>query len=250
MKHLSWHLPVLMLVAVLNVARAQDENTADHLTLLTENYGTYNYSLAGRDYEHSGEQIGGSSTEFIKKLMDHAGIPYKMKLRAWRVSYERALTRPNYGVFSTGRTELREDLFNWVGPIARYNWVIMVKDDSTLEINSLEDIRGLKVGGYKNDAVTEFVQNKGIDVSDLPNESANPRLLHEGLIDVWVTSDVNAWTVAESAGYTNMKVAYVIKTVDMYLAMNKETDSDWIDQLNRSYNALVKAGELHLSTYN
>ncbi|TCS38767.1 substrate-binding periplasmic protein [Reinekea marinisedimentorum] len=249
MKRLIWQLPALALVAVLNVVNAADEYVADRLNLFTENYGSYNYSIDGREYEHDGENIGGSSTEFIKKLMDHAGIPYKMKLRSWRVSYERALTRPDYGVFSTGRTELREDLFEWVGPIARYNWIVMVKKDSPLQINSLEDIRGLKVGGYRNDAVTEYVQNAGIEVSDLPNESANPHLLQDGLIDVWVTSDVSAWSVAEATGYTEIEVGYVFKTVDMYLAMNKDTRPEWLDQLYASYDALVEAGELELPTY-
>lgn len=233
-----------------SLANANDVDVLHRLTLLTENYGSYNYSLQGREYEHKGEHIGGSSADFIKKLLNHAEIPYKMKLRTWRVSYERALTRANYGVFSTGRTELREDLFEWVGPIARYNWVVMVKKDSPLTIEDLDDLRGLKVGGYKNDAVTEFVQSKGIDVAALPNESPNPRLLHENLIDVWVTSDVNAWTVAEAAGYTDIEVAYVMRTVDMYLAMNKETEPDWLAQLHDSYKDLVEAGELKLPSYN
>lgn len=249
MKRLILQLPIVALVAVLSVANAEGEYVSDRINLLTENYGTYNYSIDGREFEHSGDKIGGSSTEFIKKLMAHANIPYKMKLRAWRVSYERALTRPNYGVFSTGRTELRENLFEWVGPIARYNWIIMVKKGNPLNISSIDDIRGLRVGGYKNDAVTEYVQSAGIEVSDLPNESANPHMLQDGLLDAWVTSDVSAWTVAEAAGYTDLEVAYVMKTVDMYLAMNKETDPDWLAQLNASYDALVAAGELELPVY-
>ena len=232
-----------------SLAWAEEVQIPHRLTLITENYGQYNFSLFGREFEHRGDRIGGTSTQFVKTLLARAGIPYIMKLRKWRVAYERALTKPNYGVFSTARTDIREELFDWVGPIARTNWVVMVKKGSPLQINSLEDVRGLKVGGYNADALTQYAQSQGIEVTTLPNESLNPQLLQENMIDVWLTYDATAFLIAESSGYTDIEVAYVIRSVDLYLAMNKETDPQWLAGLHKAYDELVAEGVLNLQSY-
>ena len=240
-----WAAFLIALLLAVATSPAHSE-TADKLYIFTENYGQFNYSLQGRGFEHKPEFIGGTSTDFVKKLLTEAGLPYRMKLRKWAVSYDRALTRPYYGVYSTARTAAREELFHWVGPIAQYNWVLFVKKGSNIRINSIEDLKKYKVGGYKGSATTAFLVEQGIEVSTLPNDSVNPRRLNDGFIDVWIASDASAYQLAEDAGYPNIERAMVIRTVDMYLAMNKSTPREWLDKLETAYEKLVAAGELKL----
>ena len=87
-------------------AVAEDDDT--QLYIYTENYGNYNYSLSGRDYEHWRDDIGGTSTEVVKALLADAGYDYRMRLRNWGVGYGRTLERPYYGIFSTARTPQRK----------------------------------------------------------------------------------------------------------------------------------------------
>ncbi|GGX58190.1 substrate-binding periplasmic protein [Saccharospirillum salsuginis] len=221
-------------------AHAEDDD-ATKLYLYTENYGAYNYSLNGRDYEHWGEDIGGTSTDFVKTLMAESGLDYRMRLRTWRVGYQRTLDRPNYGLFSTARTDQREDLFEWVGPIAQYNWIVFRYKDSGVKVNSLEDLRSLRVGGYDNSATTLYLQDQGIDVSTLPNDSLNPQRLAQGQIDVWIASDVSAYRLAEDAGFADIEPAWVLRTVDMYLAMNKETPKPVLDRLHAAYETVAQS---------
>ncbi len=214
------------------------------INLYTENYGTFNYSLTGAAYEHDIEDIGGTATEIVEKLFNEAGIDFKLRLRTWSVAYERAVERPNYGVFSTGRTESREDLFEWVGPVGQYSWILLARQGNTLDINSLEDIRGLRIGGYEGDAATTFLQEQGYEVSTLPNESLNAQRLANDLIDLWITSDINGYKVAEESGYPDVEEAFRIRTVDLYLAMNPATDPRVINALNSAYDALIARGEI------
>ncbi|MEP4547161.1 MAG: ABC transporter substrate-binding protein [Saccharospirillum sp.] len=214
------------------------------INLYTENYGTFNYSLTGAAYEHDIEDIGGTATEIVEKLFTEAGIDFKLRLRTWSVAYERAVERPNYGVFSTGRTESREDLFEWVGPVGQYSWILLAKSDNNLSIDSLTDLRGLRIGGYEGDAATTFLQGQGYEVSTLPNESLNAQRLANDLIDVWITSDINGYKVAEESGYPDVEEAFRIRTVDLYLAMNPETDPRVINALNSAYDALIARGEI------
>lgn len=214
------------------------------INLYTENYGTFNYSLTGAAYEHDIEDIGGTATEIVEKLFTEAGIDFKLRLRTWSVAYERAVERPNYGVFSTGRTESREDLFEWVGPVGQYSWILLAKAGHNLSIDSLTDLRGLRIGGYEGDAATTFLQGQGYEVSTLPNESLNAQRLANDLIDVWITSDINGYKVAEESGYPDVEEAFRIRTVDLYLAMNPETDPRVINALNSAYDALIDRGEI------
>jgi polar amino acid transport system substrate-binding protein len=214
------------------------------IDLYTENYGTFNYSLEDAAYEHDAEDIGGTAAEIVKLLFEEADIDYKMRLRTWSVSYERAVERPNYGVFSTARTESREDLFEWVGPVGQYSWILLAREGNTLSIDSLEDLNGLRIGGYQGDAATTFLQEQGFDVSTLPNESLNAQRLANDLIDVWITSDINGFKIAEESGYPDVEEAFRIRTVGLYLAMNPGTDPRVINRLNTAYDSLVATGDI------
>ncbi|MDN3649017.1 transporter substrate-binding domain-containing protein [Reinekea marina] len=216
------------------------------VNLLTENYGEFNYSLTNRDYEHKAEDIGGTATEIVKKIMADSGIPYRMKLRKWTVSYERALDRPNYGVFSTSRTEAREPLFEWIGPVARYELALFAKKGSNISISSISDLNNLRVGGYQGDAATNILEAQGIAVSTLTNDSLNPRRLHEDLIDVWVSGVKKAYQLSEEAGYPDIEKVFTVRTVDMYLAMNLNSDPIVLQKLRDSFSKLQNSGEINL----
>ena len=211
--------------------------------LYTENYGTFNYTLDGSDYAHFRDDIGGSATEIVKMMMAEAGLDYRLRLRTWSVSYERALERPNHGVYSTARTEFREDKFHWIGPVGQYNWVLLAKPGHTLSIQSLDDLRDLRIGGYAGDAATTFLQAQNLNVSTLPNESLNAQRLHQDLIDVWITSDINGYKLAEDAGY-QVEEAFRLRTLKLYLAMNLQTDPQVLNALERAYNDLKARGEI------
>lgn len=213
--------------------------------LYTENYGTFNYALDGGNYAHFRDDIGGSATDIVKKMMAAADVDYRLRLRTWSVSYERALERPNYGVYSTARTELREELFHWIGPVGQYSWILLAKPGHNLNIRSENDLANLRIGGYDGDAATTYLQDKGFEVSTLPNESLNAQRLHQDLIDVWITSDINGYKLAEEAGY-EVEEAFRLRTVGLYLAMNRETDPRLLEELQTAYDQLLASGDIQL----
>lgn len=231
---------LLLSILVLTPLTSRAETGTD-IYLYTENYGRYNYSLNGRDFEHWRDDIGGTSTDLVKAIMAESGLSYRLRLRTWRVGYERTLERPNYGLYSTARTESREDLFAWVGPIAQYNWVLFKYSGNDLNIERIEDLAGLRIGGYEDDAATLFLQEQGYAVSTLPNDSLNPQRLAQDQIDVWIASDVSAYQLAQNAGYPNIEPALIIRTLDMYLAMNPKTDPDKLQQLQDAYHRVIAA---------
>jgi polar amino acid transport system substrate-binding protein len=81
-------------------------------------------------------------------------------------------------------------------------------------------------------------------VSTLPNESLNAQRLSNNLIDVWITSDINGYKIAEESGYPNVEEAFRIRTVGLYLAMNRGTDPRVVSRLNAAYDRLIANGEI------
>lgn len=238
---------LLGLCLVLTNAAVAEDSALPQINLYTENYGEFNYSLNDRGFEHFRENIGGTSSEIVKQMFDLADIDYRMRLRTWKVSYKRAHERPNSGVYSTARTEFREKQFEWIGPVGRYSWILVKKKGSPIHINSLDDLRRseIRVGGYEGSAVTVFLQKEGIEVSTLPDDSVTAQRLVEGQIDLWITSDVNGYKIADQAGLTHeIEEAFRIRTVDLYLAMNPGTHPEVLAKLRSAYYTMQAQGAL------
>jgi len=237
MKLINSLLLASALLASISTGFSEEQDTT--IRLYTENFGHFNFSTQDREYEHKEKFIGGTSSELMKMVMKKSKLPYKIKLRAWSVAYERALINPYNGVFSTSRTESRENLFTWIGPIARMNTILYVKKGSTLQINSLADLDGLRVGGYKGDASTMNLIEKGVPVIQEAIDSINPKKLAENYIDVWVATDVNAVPTAIKEGYPDIQPALIIDSLDLYLAMNKNTPAEIIEKIEAAYQDVI-----------
>ncbi|OEU71116.1 MAG: hypothetical protein BA863_09845 [Desulfovibrio sp. S3730MH75] len=76
--------------------------------------------------------------------MRQTGQEFPIKVMPWAQGYTMAQRQPNVALYSTTRTESRENLFKWVGPLATMKWVFFAKAGSGIKISSLDDAK--KVG--------------------------------------------------------------------------------------------------------
>ena len=81
---------------------------------------------------------------------------------SWDRIYKRVLEQPDQGLFSTTFTAEREPQFKWVGPLASISWVLLAPADSSLQLTGLEQARSLRIGAYKNDAVSQHLERLGL----------------------------------------------------------------------------------------
>lgn len=162
---------------------------AETLVLLTENLVPFNMAVNGGNYAKD-DGISGISTDTVRAACERAQIECQLILRfPWDRVYQQALSEPGYGVFSTARTPEREDKFKWVGPLAVNDWVLMARGDSSIHLNSLEDAARYRIGGYKNDAISQHLVDRGLQVQLALRDNENVDKLASGQIDLWVTAD-------------------------------------------------------------
>lgn len=231
---------LLMLAGTSSVLQA-----AERLYIFTEHYPPYNASVSGEGFAHNKDEITGICTDMVKAALTRVDYDVVMKMRVWSYAYNWVQGRDNHGLFCTARTDERENLFQWVGPLAPIKWTLFAAPDSDLELDSLEDAKGLRIAGYRGDVMSEYLVDQGFNVVMNASGDVNPRRLVLGQTDLWVTDGLVGPLVAEEEhGITGLKPVLVFRETPMYLAMSKETAPEIVNDLQRAVDEARSAGEL------
>ena len=217
--------------------------SAEKLYLFTENYPPYNMSVDSESFEHNEESIEGICTEMVKAMLARTDFDYFIKLRDWDYAYNRVQDKPNHGIFCTTYTEDRAPLFKWVGPLAKNSWTLFSPPGSELELNSLEDARGMHIGGYTGDVMSDYMIDKGFEVSTLTTDELNAKRLSLGHIDLWITDELSGPYWAAKEGIEGIVPAFTFNETEVYLAMSKETPDEIIEALNKALQEVKSSPE-------
>ena len=102
------------------------------LTLTTEELPPFNFIRDGN--------VVGQSTDVMREVLKRTGIPGTISVYPWKQAYQMAQEGKDTCVYSTSRTEARESLFRWVGPLATNTWTLYAKASNPIPIiKSLDD---------------------------------------------------------------------------------------------------------------
>jgi polar amino acid transport system substrate-binding protein len=228
---------LLALSAAAMCSLSQAAPAAQRLYITTENSPPASMSHGGR--------VVGTGTDKVREIMARTGTSYTIELLPWKRAYSAALSRPDACVFSTTRTAERENLFKWVGPTDEADWVLLGLADRSLQINSLEDARALRIGTYNGDARDEYLRTRGFQVDPAPNDMINPKKLLLNRIDLWAASLRRGSAVLEQNGWAGRIVPVLtFAKVRVYLACNPAVPDALIARMNESLEAMGKDGTL------
>lgn len=232
---------VLGLLA-LSLLPATGVQAAEKLYFYTENFPPYNMSASGRAFEHKGEDIDGLCTEMVKAIMSHTDLEYIIKLRNWDYGYNRVLDKPNHGIFCTTYTEDRAPQFEWVGPLTRNLWTVFAPPGSDIEMDELEDAKGMTIGGYRGDVMTEYLLKRGYTVSQLDSDDLNPKRLALEQIDLWIADRLAGPYFASQQDVEGLVPVYSFNKTELYLAMNPNTPDEVIEELKQGLETIRENG--------
>ncbi|MFT3850882.1 MAG: ABC transporter substrate-binding protein [Propionivibrio sp.] len=221
----SWLFGLLMLSSLY----------ANALTLTTEEYPPLNFSTDG------GKTVSGVSTDVMKEVSKRTGIAVTIGLYPWQRAYKDAQDNKDTCVYSTTRTEAREKLFKWVGPLAPSTWILFAKADSTIAVKTLDEAKKYKVGGYQGDAKAIFLKEKGFALDEAMSDEQNLKKLDAGRIDLWAaTSGIGPW-MAKASGI-KIKPVLSFQDVEMYAACNLSMPDADIAKMNDAIKAIKADG--------
>ncbi len=130
---------------------------AIELTILTEHYPPYNYSV-----EESGKVIG-FTTELVETILKETGNEHlTIEIYPWKRAYSIVQKEPNILLFTMTKTKEREDLFKWVGPVAeRIQWMWKLKKRTDMNIKTLEDAKNYTITCVPDSAMYQYLISQG-----------------------------------------------------------------------------------------
>lgn len=217
----------------------------ESFSIMTEEYPPFNYTDNGK--------LTGLSSEVMAELVKRLGIPDNTKVLPWSRAYTLIQNKSGMILFSMTRTEQRESLFKWVGPVASNQWVLFAKKGSGIQINSLEDAKKVKkIGTYKDDAAELFLKEQGFtNTESVVDDLFNVKKLAAGRIDLWIVGHLQGLYKAKTVvGDTSaFEKVFDVKDTQLYIAFSKDTPDDviakWQAELDKlkvdgTYDAILK----------
>lgn len=194
-------------------------------------------------------EITGFGSDVVYEIMDRNNVFANIKLSTWSNGYELALHNPNFCLFTMDRTEIREDLFQWVGPIGTNATYFYTRAGSGIVISSMSDAMNLNaVGTVSSWYSDQYLRDLGFTNLVSENEPGiMTRMLMEGEVDAFVCSAVTFPTILKDQGFTYDQVseAFTLMSSDFYIAFSKNTSATTINQWQSSLETMKLDG-----TYN
>jgi polar amino acid transport system substrate-binding protein len=214
---------------------------ASALTLITEENPPLNYTEGGR--------VTGYATEVVTEMGKRARLPLKFAVMPWAQGYVAAQSGRDNCLYSTARLENRENLFQWIGPIALNRWGVYGRTDFAAEIRSVDDLKPQRIGAVTFDAKADYL--KALSVVNLllvDDDRDNPPRLFlpktdADYIDLWVTSLHGAKRSA-GARFKDLKLVYTIRDVPSWLACSPRVPGEVVGKLRGALQSMSKDGTL------
>ncbi len=219
---------------------AQD-NEEVNLQIITEDFAPYNFR------SEDGE-ITGRSTDVVEEILSRLSLNIEIQLMNWNKAYAMALSKPDVILYSTFRTDDRENLFQWVGPIATDEMLFYALQGSDIVIDSLEDVKEVAaIGVVKDDARHQLlVRNNIMNLKLYPTDMQCYRALATGEVELVLGSNATMAMMAGQAGVaaSELKPVYSVKKTPLYIAFSKNISPDIVEEWQSTLNEMIQDGTL------
>lgn len=210
------------------------------LLLLTEEAPPTSFRRDGK--------LDGYSVEVVRMLVRRTGHAVHMELLPWTRAYHLAKTEPDTALFSMVRTEEREPLFQWVGPILQGSTRFYSLKSSNLRIDTLEDAANSGTLALPKQWYTfETLERMGFsNLYAVPSSRQMVTMLKHGRVKLIATEDVTLREELAAAGLTpdDVQSHLAFMKSDYYIAFSPRTDAAVVAEWQRQLDGMRRDGSL------
>lgn len=225
------------LITLVLLLLTQLSHASEKLSVLVEDWYPFNYQ--------DGDEIVGSSTDYVKRLLEHAQLDYEIEIREWSQAFSILKSEPNTLLYSTFKTEKRADMFHWICPINEpvYSSAYALADNTQVTAATLEQLKAYSVGitqdtyPFHRFKDLGFIEGENIQVTK--NNSSNLGMLLRGRVDVIIESDIAIEGMIDKAKVDPNKIKKLLAVKDpnhpeICLAISKQTDLRTVEKLKQA----------------
>jgi polar amino acid transport system substrate-binding protein len=240
MRKIYWFCAIVSLFVLAGSAWAAEKNTRNSsgLQMLTEEYPPVTFMKDGK--------VSGFVTDIVREIIARQGIPDNIRLTSWDEAYNAALSNPNVVLFSAERTEKREKLFQWVGPVGKNSAIFYAKKGSGIKISSLEDAKKISAIATTTNWFTEqYLKDKGFaNLVSSPLPVTSVRQLMNGQVQLSIFTDITIPAIVRDAGYSmaDLEPVFTVSNTYFYIAVSRGTPVEIVDKWQSVLNGLKADG--------
>lgn len=198
-------------------------------------------------YERGGTK--GISVAVVREMIKQAGDKDTIQIAPWNRGYELTLRQSGYGLFLVTRTEEREKMFEWVGPLYSGGVYLLKKRGTLPWLKSLEDAKKVDfIRVIYNDRSHHFLKKLGFEnIMTMPGENPEywKQLIENDVIKLVITTpETIPYRCAESGIDRNLVENTGIKLYDseFYLAFSKGTDAKVVQKYQAILDQMKQSG--------
>ncbi|MGL1892724.1 MAG: transporter substrate-binding domain-containing protein [Spirochaetaceae bacterium] len=224
--------------------------------ILTVNIYSQNLNVITLDnyypfmYKKDGIKTG-MATDIVNLILRHSKVKYYIKTFPWTRAYNSVLTNNDTMLYTTYKTEDRENLFRWIGPIIPPSNMYLFKlKKNEIKINTIEDIREYSVGvirGVKNHSYLIELGMSDHNIVAVNSMEQEIKMLYSNRIDLIIADSITLIPALKSFGYSKLDVEEVMLFREgelSYMAFNKNISIKTFNIIQNSYNEMINSGEI------
>lgn len=191
-------------------------------------------------------QVTGLVTDIVIELIKRTNSKAVVKIQPWNRAYATGLREKNVVLFTAGRTQQREELFHWIGPVIKKHWVLISNQKSNIKISSLNDLKAVgKIGVVRADAKESYLKSLGLNnIHAVGTYQQAFKMLSLSRLDLVVTADVEIPVVANHIGFSaaQFPMVYKLREIGSYIVMSKGTSRALVNQWQLAFKGLKEDG--------
>lgn len=212
---------------------------------MTEQWEPFNFEKGG--------VVKGISTDMLVLMLEKAGSTQgrqDIRIYPWIRAYKNVQEKPNTILYTTSRTQEREKMFKWVGPIYTIEFYVYALKGRHIRANSLKDLAKYKIGITRGDVREEIlIKRAGVRPGNLEPVGLNiqnVRKLMAGRIDLSVHSHETLIDYCRKEGINPdlFEAVILLDKQDMYYAFHRDTPDSVIARFQKAFDDLKREGRL------
>ncbi|MBE7636988.1 transporter substrate-binding domain-containing protein [Sneathiella sp. P13V-1] len=189
-------------------------------------------------------QIGGTSTDIVKKTLTRNGIEFQIIKLPWARAYEMALQKKNIAIYTIVRTKNREHLFQWISELHQSDPIYFYSFKKSQPVpKNLNELKNHKISVVRQSMSLEALQRKGFPPASIlksVEEFEAIRLVTMGRADFVATSEKTLKSFEKL--YPGV-ITYSIRGPELlnsrlYIALNKNSSTELVRRLKAAFTSL------------
>lgn len=223
---------------LLCLSQAAASEAHPKFTFYTELYPPANFMVNG--------QLQGISVDSLKLMWQHMDMAEQdMIVVPWARGYKNTLSNPNTALFTMSKTQAREPLFKWVGPLFKSVHVLMAKKSSKVKIKNIGDLFNYRVGTIRGDISEISLQQIGYPDYNMAKVTELSRafyMMQSDKVDMLMVSIHGFEHLARQlhVDLADYERVWTVNTVGNYIAFNVDTPDSIIEQYQQAVDATIK----------